>query len=158
MKVLGVDPGPEQSGFVLWDGGKILMSSIESNSSMADWILHCRKVETTEAIVIEMVASFGMAVGASVFETCVWVGRFMQIGDDLDYRIIRRVNRMQVKMHFCHSARAKDSNIRAALVDRFGEKGTKHAPGLTYGLKAHLWSAFALAVMFTDQESTAAKV
>lgn len=158
MKCLAIDPGPEQSGFVLWDGGKILMSQIESNTSMRDWITHCRQIETCEAIVIEMVASFGMAVGASVFETCVWIGRFQQIADDLGYRIIRRTNRIQVKMHFCHSSRAKDSNIRAALVDRFGDKGTKHAPGLTYGLKAHLWSAFALAVMFTDQEATAAKV
>jgi hypothetical protein len=36
------------------------------------------------------------------------------------------------------------------LKDRFGEKGTKKNPGLTYGLIADMWQAFAIAVMAYD--------
>ena len=35
-------------------------------------------------LVIEMVASYGMAVGETVFETCVWIGKFMQIAENIE--------------------------------------------------------------------------
>ena len=76
-----------------------------------------------------MVASYGMAVGQTVFETCVWIGRFIQqvdyIGKKYNY-----IYRKDEKMNICHSMKAKDSNIRQALIDRFGEVGTKKNPRL----------------------------
>jgi hypothetical protein len=59
-----------------------------------------------------------------------------------------------VKLHLCGSSRAKDPNVRTALLDRFGgagAKGTKAAPGPLYGIAADLWSALAIAVTWTDQ-------
>jgi hypothetical protein len=61
-------------------------------------------------------------------------------------------------LHHCHSAKAKDSNIRQALADRFapGEpnygKGTKANQGWFYGFSADVWQAYALAVYAADQE------
>jgi hypothetical protein len=54
-----------------------------------------------------------------------------------------------VKLHLCESVRANDSNIRAALIDRFGpgkEKavGRKATPGPLFGLKGDEWSALAI--------------
>lgn len=82
-----------------------------------------------EEVVIEMIASYGMPVGESVFQTCVWIGRFVQIADF--YQIpVRYVYRKDEKMNICHSMKAKDSNIRQALIDRFGPVGTKKNPRL----------------------------
>lgn len=80
-------------------------------------------------VIIEMVASYGMAVGATVFETCVWIGQFKQkaIENDIPVEFIYRKDE---KMNLCHSMKAKDSNIRQALIDRFGEVGTKKNPRL----------------------------
>jgi|688.fasta_scaffold13059_4 hypothetical protein len=144
--ILGVDPGLEQSGFVLWDGNKIIESGVIDNEQLR------AKIETTPDsthIVCEMIASYGMAVGRSVFETCVWIGRFMEaaLRRNLDWKCLFR---QEIKIHLCHSAKAKDSNIRQALIDRFGEPGTKKNPGPLFGVKSHAWAALAVAVTFCD--------
>lgn len=97
-----------------------------------------------------MIASYGMAVGAEVFETCVWIGRFMQAHPDLN---MHRIKRGDVKMHLCHSMRAKDANIRQALIDRLGAPGTKKNPGKTYGVSGDVWAALAVAVTYHDQQT-----
>jgi hypothetical protein len=99
-----------------------------------------------------------MAVGAEVFETCVWAGRFIERW----YRNPRRpthlrVYRRDVKLHLCGSMRAKDANVRQALIDRYGpgkEKaiGRKAAPGPLYGISGDCWAALGVAV--TAAEAT----
>jgi hypothetical protein len=91
-----------------------------------------------------MVASYGMPVGREVFETCVWIGRFQQ-----SWRYpeaVKLVYRRDVKLHLCGNSRAKDANIRQALIDKLGPVGTKSAPGPLYGVKSHAWAAVAVAV------------
>lgn len=105
-------------------------------------------------VVIEGIESFGMAVGRDVFETVFWSGRFAQHAGSFD-----RVFRKQVKLHLCGQARAKDGNIRQALIDRFGGVGGKEvaigrkaSPGPLHGVKSHIWSALAVAVTYHDRK------
>ena len=98
-------------------------------------------------LAIEMVASYGMSVGQTVFETCVWIGRFIEACCcDWDY-----IYRKEEKINLCNSMRAKDSNIRQALIDRFGEVGTKNNPGWFYGFKKDIWSAYAVGITYLDK-------
>ena len=99
--------------------------------------------------VIEMVASYGMAVGATVFETCVAIGQFKEIAENQDIPV-EFIYRKDEKMNLCQSMRAKDSNIRQALIDRFGVVGTKKNPGWFYGFKKDIWSAYAVGVTYCD--------
>lgn len=147
MKILAIDPGSEQSAYVLWDGKQILLSNICKNEQ--GLVLNF----APDALVIEKIESYGMAVGASVFTTCIWIGRFIERW--LNHPVYSQKSwyllpRREVKMHLCGSARAKDSNIRQALIDRFGAPGTKKNPGMTYGLSKDLWAAFAVAVTWWD--------
>lgn len=107
-----------------------------------------------EELVIEMIASYGMPVGKEVFETCVWIGRFIQAHSS-KYRLVYRAD---VKMHLCHSMKANDATIRQALIDRFGAPGTKKNPGLLYGMNnSDIRSAFAVgltAIETPRKEST----
>lgn len=143
--IMGIDPGPEKSAYCAWDGSSIREARIINNPELAE-LLGGLGNETTVAC--EHLQCFGMAVGMNVFETAYWIGEFRaHCGDRF-----RRVYRGEVKMHHCRSMRAKDSNIRQALIDRFGEPGTKKQPGTTYGLKKDLWSAFAVAVFACDMD------
>lgn len=143
MRILAIDPGNVESAFVVWNGEKI-----EHFGKFANYTLMVCIKEFKfdyDQCAIEMVASYGMSVGQTIFDTCVWIGRFYENAHDVSL-----VYRKDVKMHLCGQTRAKDSNIIQALKDRFGEKGTKKNPGLTYGLSKDVWQAFALAVTFYD--------
>ena len=92
----------------------------------------------------------GMPVGRDVFMTVLWTGRFVQVwGDD---STVSMISRREVKLSLCGSSRAKDPNIRQALIDRFGGKetaiGKKASPGPLYGVKGHEWSALALCITY----------
>lgn len=138
--ILAIDPGTTQSGWVLLSGARVVECGVDSNAD----VLRMVQESTANRLAIEMIASYGMAVGREVFATCVWVGRFQQAWRDPE--AVRLVYRQEVKLGLCHSPRAKDANIRQALIDLLGPQGTKKAPGPTYGVSSHAWSALAVAV------------
>lgn len=147
MIIFAIDPGTEKSGYCLYSTeGGVIESSVVDNKRILDII---KEGNGYSPIVIEMVASYGCAVGKEVFETCVWIGRFMQWAV-INKRDVYRVYRKDIKMHLCHTMKAKDANIRQALIDRFGSIGTKKNPGKLYGVKSHAWAALALAVYYAD--------
>lgn len=149
MKIFAIDPGPVESAFVIWDGSTILdKGKVPSERLLPLLGIHERECR----VVCEMIACYGMAVGAEVFETCVWIGRYLEkLQGNME-----RMKRLECKMHLCHSARANDSNIRQALIDRFGAPGKKSAPGVTFGLAGDMWAAFAVAVTAYDKHSITA--
>lgn len=155
--ILAIDPGNQLSAYCLIDADtrKPLQFAKVTNEEMCDYIMSLG-LPAAPLTFIEMVASYGMAVGAEVFETCVWIGRFYEVASyrhDVEPTLVKR---LEVKMHHCHTAQAKDSNITQALVDRFAVgqpnhgKGTKAAPGWFYGFAADVWAAYALAVYAAD--------
>jgi hypothetical protein len=144
-RVVGIDPGTTQSAWVVFDGREIVGHGWRENEHLLNHGLW-----THEHIYCEMIASYGMAVGASVFETCVWIGRFMQSAEFYGGKV-QKVFRKDIKLHLCNSPRAKDANVRQALIDRLGPQGTKKSPGPTYGVKSHEWAALAVAVYGWDQ-------
>jgi hypothetical protein len=147
MTVLGIDPGPTRSAYVLFDGRSITEHGILPN----DEILIIITSRETDHLVIEKIASFGMPVGEEVFETVFWTGRFAQRW----HGAAARIRRIDIKNHLCHNSRANDTHIRQALIDRFGpgkEKaiGKKAAPGPLFEIHADEWAALAVAVTHYD--------
>lgn len=138
--ILALDPGTTQTGWVFYSGGKVVWSGIDHNEKVLNMVAK----SPAEQLAVEMIASYGMAVGREVFETCVWVGRFLQAWREPGKG--RLVYRKDVKLELCGTNKAKDANIRAALIDRVGEVGTKSNPGPCYGVKSHVWAALGVAV------------
>lgn len=158
MKILCIDPGPEYSGVVIMDGKTILeiYPKVANNTILEDIFVFC----DAKMMVIEMIASYGMSVGQSVFETCVWIGRFEQAFGERPTEMcqIRRIYRKDVKMYLCNSMQAKDTNIRRAILDMYPETGggktpqigTEKKPGPLYGVSKHAWAALAVGLTFLD--------
>lgn len=155
-RLLAIDPGNTESGWVIID--PTTCKPIEFGKTPNDELLEMLQLAPIVAdhIVIEMIASYGMAVGAEVFDTCVWIGRFYEtvLAPRTTVELIKR---HPVKLHHCHTSKAKDANVTQALVDRFAPgqpnhgKGTKAEPGWFYGFRADIWQAYALAVYAADQ-------
>ena len=146
MIVVGLDPGTERSALVVWNGVEIYAHAIVSNDVMlAEYIAGGLKL--ADILAIEKIESFGMAVGQETFRTVFWSGRFAQAWTPKRFV---EVTRREVKLHICGHARATDSNIRQALIDRFGPPGVKKQPGVLYGLKGHEYAALAVAVTHHD--------
>ncbi len=155
MNILAIDPGPVESAYVYYGvdrGVPREWAKLENGVLLPR--LHGWLNVNSNALAIEMVASYGMAVGATVFETCVWAGRFIQQWVITGQEEPIRVYRKDVKLHLCHSMRAKDPNVRQALIDRYGGKeaaiGKKATPGVLYGLSGDCWAALAVAVTVAE--------
>jgi hypothetical protein len=133
-----IDPGNTKSAYVVL-APEIIAKGILPNDELR--LLLREFAENNEIVLaIEMIASYGMAVGAEVFDTCVWIGRYIEQVGRYEY-----VYRKDVKMNLCGSMRAKDSNIRQALLDRFGKERCK-------GLAKDMWSALAVGVTYLDRK------
>jgi hypothetical protein len=65
---------------------------------------------------------------------------------------VELIFRKDIKLFLCGTMRAKDANIRQALIDKIGPQGTKKTPGPTYGIKSHTWAALAVAVFAAQQK------
>jgi hypothetical protein len=143
--ILAIDPGTVISGVVGWDtdAKRVLEPNVWDNKALLDHLTR----HPADSLAIEMIASQGMAVGQTTFETCVWIGHFEERWDQHHPELMRRrVYRHEVKAHLCGTQKAKDPNIRQALVDKFGDVGTKKNPGPLFGVKSHVWSALAVAI------------
>ena len=147
MTIIAIDPGPEQSAYVIWDGSSILKRQKIENALLVDGLLV--KLLDADDLVIEKIASYGMAVGETVFETVFWSGRFAQAFYG-HMKPVHRITRIAIKNHLCHSSKAKDANIRQALIDRIGSVGTKKFPGPLHGIAGDEWAALAVAVTWWD--------
>lgn len=143
--VLALDPGPVQTGWcVFGSDGTVRHSGITENLEMLKIVSDMPHL--VDMLAVEMIASYGMAVGKEVFQTCVWIGRFAQAWGERTDKPFAPVYRKDVKMHLCQHPRAKDANIRQALIDRLGPIGTKKKPGPLYGIRSHIWPALGVAL------------
>ena len=154
--ILSIDPGNIHSAYVVLDENlsPLRFEKLENEKLLA--LMEEGHFSDCTHFAVEMIASYGMAVGKSVFDTCVWIGRFVQIMESKYDLKAEYIYRKDEKMNLCGSMKAKDTNITQALVDRFSPntpnkgKGSKKDPGFFYGFAKDVWMAFAVGVTYYD--------
>ena len=157
--IFAVDPGDTHSGFAiirmpdfaLCEFGKV------KNEELLEMLERYSRAKAVDVFAIEMVASYGMAVGKHVFETCVWIGRFVQAIHPKEPTFVYR---KEEKLCLCGSLKAKDSNIRQALIDRYAKfdfksgKGVKKKPDTFHGVSKDVWQSIAVGVTYYENQQT----
>ena len=158
MKLIAIDPGNTKSGYVVVkvENGEIC-KVLDRGKVQNDLVFDLFLAGPFE-LAVEMIASYGMPVGVEVFETCVWIGRFVEAARASGQLLkMEKIYRKDEKMVLCGTMKAKDSNIIQALVDRYAPgqpnrgKGTKKAPGFFHGFSRDAWQAMAVAVTYVDK-------
>lgn len=160
--VIAIDPGNRETGYAIMDMEFIKEFGILQNDDMLAKLkcvftgAHCTH------LYFEMVACYGMPVGASVFDTCVWIGRFVQIAKDRHFGVTP-VYRKDVKNHLCNRMqKATDANIRQAILDIYPQTGggkvpqigIKKQPGPLFGVSKHVWPAIAVGLTGQKVDTT----
>lgn len=154
--ILAIDPGSEQSAWLAYDTatGTPVAFDLEPNAAILD-ALRDADLAAADVLVIEWMTPRGMPTSAQEFETLWWAGRFTEAARPTP---VERLSRLSVKRHLCGHVTANDTNIRAALIDRFGGIGGKAAaiglkasPGPLYGIRQDIWAALAVAVTYAEE-------
>jgi hypothetical protein len=151
-RIIAIDPGTHQSAWIMFEPNPFILLNVDIADNYE--IEGMLRVVRADHLVIEMVASFGKPVGAEVFETCVWIGRF--IGAVTCAHTL--ITRPQIKKHLCHSFfKVTDGAIRQRVIDLFGGKekaiGKKKSPGPLYGIKGDEWQAVALGLVWYSMQN-----
>ncbi len=154
MLVLAIDPGTDMSAYsLISEDYKI----IDKNKVVNEDLLKLVIEGNYDELVIEGFESFGMGVGATVFDTAYFIGRVLQKAEDAGKKT-HMLYRKEIKMNICQTTRAKDTNIRIALIDRFAKhdkvrgKGTKNNKDWFYGFAADMWSSYAIGTTWIDMQ------
>jgi hypothetical protein len=146
MKILGIDPGPKESGYVIWDGMRAEAGTME-NEALRHYLVNGHRLT---ALAIERIRGYGQVAGNDTYETCEWIGRFDITAREGGIPIVKLIPRKDIKNHLCGNTTTNDKYVRQALIDRLGEQGSKKNPGPLYGISGHAWAALAVAVTCAD--------
>ncbi len=154
--ILGVDPGNVESAWVVFQHPKLVAKGLELNSDFLRRIPKMRAMYNIDIMVIERIANYGDIVGATIFDTEHWAGRFVERWDFTHYRIYRR----DVKKYLGLGPNTKDAQVNKATADHFEPygggknpvKGIQKQPGPLFGVKDDIWAALAIAVGYDDNE------
>ncbi len=148
--IYAIDPGNTHTALVALQGMEIRHRMYAENKEVRTYLRRLVRA-SGDRMAIEMVASYGMAVGATVFDTCVAIGRFIECwgGHPSEWDTVFR---MEVKMALCHNSRAKDGNIRQALIDLYGGTQATKKGGPLHGISGDLWAALAVGVTYQNRK------
>lgn len=157
MKIFGIDPGTTQSAWVLYElnENRLVEFGVDNNRKVLGEIYWCADVGMADHLVIEQIKSYGMVIGDSLLETCLWSGRFIEAWCSLALESRSwLLPRKSVVTQICGDPRGKDKNVRQALLDRFGGRekaiGTKACPGPLFGVKRDIWASLALVLAWAE--------
>lgn len=162
-RYLCLDPGNRHTAWLLYQPSeKLIINGFgkEPNERVLDIIIE--KEEFYDLMLVEQLSGYiytpkgaqyrkQTTIGRDVIDTAVWSGRFVQQADIVGKEHVMML-RSTVSHHLCKGVQHPgNSEVRAALIKRFGEKGTMKNPGLLYGVSDDIWSSLALGVSFCDK-------
>jgi hypothetical protein len=145
--ILGIDPGPETSGAVLYNAtsGTVIDSMGATTIDEIRNLIHSDWGEALSFGVVMERVSAGPA-STEVVLTSEVIGRVQEICETGGVSLHMYTRRAVLSLLCCTGAGNKDSQVRAAVLDLHGGTkaaavGTKKAQGPLFGVSTHSWQA-----------------
>jgi len=161
VTIVAIDPGPQESAWVQYDIRGGIPSREFGKQPNAEVRELVRSLDNTHRLVVEMVAYYGTgrAVGRTVFDTCVWIGRFLEAWDSTHGTPGATMLRKTVVTHACGTPAVGDSNVRQAMIDRWEPdlEPRCRPKGVLKDMKADMFQALALAAAYAELRLAAGK-
>lgn len=164
-RILAIDPGSAETGWVLMDDatGAILEHGKDPNDQLLAWYRDAsvndeETFDPGDIAVLEFMSPRGMLTSEHEFDALWWAGRLTEALERSGVRV-ERVSREEVKYVLLrkHGVPKADAAVRIILMDRYAAGGGKAAavgvkasPGPLYGIKADEWAALAVACAWRD--------
>ncbi len=152
MIYLGIDPGPEFSGVVVYDygDGAVLASDSAADVAAVLGAITTWAPEESVVVAIERMQSYGIA-GGSLLDTARTAGRLEQRALDCGAPVRLLYRREVLKVLDVTGKGNRDALVRQRMIEIHG--GTREAAvgkkanrGPLYGVSGHAWQALAVAV------------
>jgi hypothetical protein len=156
MVILAIDPDPRGGTWVELRHDATIV--YHERNSPIDEIASI--IPDADRVIVEDVQSYGMPVGRSIFSTVKNIGHMRAVALQHRVKFDDSIARPAVKARLCGSVRAKDGNVRQAVIDLYPstgggkvpEIGTKSKPGPLYSIAADEWAALALGVVWLSRQ------
>ncbi len=157
MNILGIDPGTEKSGWVMWksDTMSVIRSGIDPNQQIINEHLDC---PYWDAVVIEAPEPLGMPLGHDLLQAIQWQTRMVCAAEQaagLYGEPVVQIKRSEVKLHTIGKRNGTDAEVNASIrgflcrhhdITEKDLKGRKKSPGPCHGIKSHSWAALAAVI------------
>lgn len=155
QRILGVDPGTYQSGWLLWDipTESVVQTGIDDNVLCQYTLFDPMTDPETQPPTIMALEDVGFQakrVGQEVFTTCKWIGRFTERALSRHVPVLYMGRAGQINPVLIGVASGSVSDLWNALKHRYGDPGSKKHPGKLYGIRDHMRPALAVAVACMD--------
>lgn len=167
--ILAIDPGTSKSAYCMMRTDYSIISAAKVDNDDA---LKLVKIGEYDGLVIECMEARHVqngVIGAETYDTCYWIGRYMQAAIDRGkpvnrvYRADERKRLVPTKKnklppHPSTVGQSADAQIRATLIRRFAKHDLKNGKGKAackdtfYGFHADMWSACAVGVVHLDKQ------
>jgi len=141
--IFAIDPGPETSGFVRYECGRVCAT--KKAATLDQVRAYIESLPSHTIIACERVQSYGIA-GVSLLRTSEVVGRIQEICRDRELVLMFR---REVLQELDISGKGnRDALVRQRCIEIHGgpkaAKGTRHDRGPLYGVAGHAWQALGL--------------
>ena len=156
MDILAIDPGTKQSGIVLLRSCGKVEGAVWENGPLLRYLKGVLSPPFPQAdpaftmLVVEEFRSYGQKIGASCIDTIFMAGRFAE-GWPGDFDLMPRKDVLKT---LCGTTRAKDKDVRAECLARYGGQdvaiGKKACAGPLFGITSHAWQALGLALAYKE--------
>lgn len=168
LTMLAIDPGTTQSAYAMVRGDYSIISAAKVEN---DDVLRLVQIGDYDEMVIECMEARHVqngVIGAETYDTCYWIGRYMQAAIDRGkpvnrvYRADERkrlipTKKNKMQPHPASVGKTADAQIRATLIRRFAKHDFKNGKGKAtckdtfYGFARDMWSAYAVGVVHLDK-------